>query len=259
MARYKLTLAYDGTGFYGSQRQLRHRTVQHELEQALGKLGWSAGKIMMAGRTDSGVHASGQVAVADIEWRHSAEALRDALNAELPPDVAVLDARAVDGSFHPRFDAVTRCYEYCLYFSPVRCPLEEHSAWRSWPVPDAGVLDRLADGILGKHDFAAFGSPNRKGGGTQRTIKISRWKRQAKEWRYEIAADGFLYRMVRRLVYVQVAAGQGRCPERIMLGALANSVSAAQVPPGLAPAKGLVLTAVDYGDDNPREGRDATG
>ena len=89
MARYQLTLAYDGTDFFGSQRQASKRTVQGELEKALGKLGWTGRSVILSGRTDTGVHATGQVASADLHWSHSEEDLLRALNAALPPDMAV--------------------------------------------------------------------------------------------------------------------------------------------------------------------------
>src|SRR5512147_2517562 len=108
MARYQLTLAYDGTDFFGSQRQARRRTVQGELEKALCKLGWMGRSVIMAGRTDTGVHATGQVDAFDLDWSHSDEDLVRALNAALPADMAVHQARIVHARFHPRFDASSR-------------------------------------------------------------------------------------------------------------------------------------------------------
>src|SRR5512142_2531393 len=112
MARYQLTLAYDGTDFFGSQRQAKRRTVQGELEKVLCKLGWTGRSILLSGRTDTGVHATGQVAAFDLDWSHSDEELVRALNATLPADLAVHQARTVDAKFHPRFDASSRRYRY---------------------------------------------------------------------------------------------------------------------------------------------------
>src|SRR5215204_5267389 len=112
MARYQLTLAYDGTDFFGSQRQAKPRTVQGELERALSKLGWTGNSVMMSGRTDTGVHAIGQVVSVDLDWNHSAKDLVRALNATLPADIAVQKAQIVDAKFHPRFDATSRRYQY---------------------------------------------------------------------------------------------------------------------------------------------------
>src|SRR5687767_7402816 len=104
MARYQLTLAYDGTDFFGSQRQAKSRTVQGELEKALRKLGWTGRSVILAGRTDTGVHATGQVAAVDLDWSHSDGDLVRALNAALPADMSVKGARIVRATFHPRFD-----------------------------------------------------------------------------------------------------------------------------------------------------------
>src|SRR5512136_3460212 len=104
MARYQITLAYDGTGFLGSQRQASSRTAQSELEKALRKLGWIGQTVYLAGRTDTGTHASGQVAAFDLDWGHSLEKLQDALNAHLPRDMAVHGVKVEADNFHPRFD-----------------------------------------------------------------------------------------------------------------------------------------------------------
>jgi tRNA pseudouridine38-40 synthase len=208
MARYQIILAYDGTHFLGSQRQASSRTAQSELEKALRKIGWQAQTVYLAGRTDTGTHASGQVAAFDLEWTHGLQKLQDALNAHLPPDMAVRDVQLAADTFHPRFDASSRCYRYRLFCAAVRDPLRERYAWRVWPaVTD---LVALADIWHGKHDFAAFGSSPRSGGSTVRTVMSAGWRLQADEWTFEIRADAFLYRMVRRLVYAQVAVGQGR-------------------------------------------------
>ena len=114
MARYQIILAYDGTGFLGSQRQASSRTVQSELEKALRKLGWHGKTVYLAGRTDTGTHASGQVAAFDLDWGHGLQKLQDALNAHLPRDMAVREVKAAADDFHPRFDATSRCYRYRL-------------------------------------------------------------------------------------------------------------------------------------------------
>src|SRR5215212_4170966 len=115
MARYQLTFAYDGTDFFGSQRQAQRRTVQGELEKALCKLRWTGRSVNLSGRTDTGVHATGQVAAFDLDWSHSDEELVRALNAFLPADMAVHGARIVHEKFHPRFDATSRRYCYKLF------------------------------------------------------------------------------------------------------------------------------------------------
>ena len=247
MARYKLILAYDGTAFAGSQRQAKHRTVQGELEKALCGLGWSGRSVTLAGRTDTGVHASGQVAAFDLEWKHSLEALLRALNAGLPADVAASKLEPASEEFHPRFDAVSRRYRYRLYYGQVRDPLRERMAWRVWPSVAGDSLTELAPVFLGQHDFAAFGSALHAEGSTVRTVSLTEWKRLSRdEWQFEIRADAFLYHMVRRLVFVQVAVGQGRCEKEAVVRALERPQSRSVIPAGLAPAHGLTLVEVTY-------------
>ncbi len=254
MERYKLILAYDGAGFAGSQRQARHRTVQGELEKALCALGWKGRTVMLAGRTDAGVHASGQVAAFDFDWSHGSESLLEALNASLPEDMAVRNVQIVGPQFHARFDATSRRYRYSVYCQPVRDPLLERYAWRVWPALDDETFIGIADVFLGQHDFAAFGSAPRADGGTLRTVTLSAWKKIGRsahtaagdEWQFEVRADAFLYRMVRRLVFAQVCVAQGRCPRAAVAEALNNPRSKNKIPAGLAPAHGLTLVEVTY-------------
>lgn len=246
MARYKIILAYDGWAFAGSQRQARRRTVQGELEKALKKIGWSGRSVVLAGRTDTGVHASGQVAAFDFEWKHGTDELRRALNSNLPLDMAVSVVHAVDGKFHPRFDAISRRYNYRLFTREIRNPLREKFAWRVWPEIDGEMLIKIARTFSGRHDFAAFGSPMRSDGSTVRNVMCSEWKRDGGEWLYEIQADAFLYRMVRRLVFVQVAVAQGRCSMEVVARALGKPQIKKEIPAGLAPAHGLTLVEVTY-------------
>jgi len=252
MARYQVILAYDGAGFTGSQRQANSRTVQGEFENALHRIGWAGSSVIMAGRTDSGVHATGQVVAFDFdEWSHPPEKLLQAINAKLPADLAVRKIMPVQADFHPRFDALSRSYRYRLFCETIRDPLRERFAWRLWPRPDGDALKSNADVLLGTHDFVAFGSPTSEMGTTTRTVTRSEWKRKPNgEWQFEVRADAFLYRMVRRLVYVQVAAAQGRCSlEDIRLALKGRGKP---LPAGLAPAHGLSLIDVEYGSFNRR-------
>src|SRR5512137_332993 len=133
MARYQIIVAYDGTGFFGSQRQGRTRTVQSEIEKALREIGWNGRSILLAGRTDSGVHASGQVAAFDLDWAHSSRQLQKALNANLPADMAVRSVNLVHDPFHPRLHPVSRRYQSRLFRQQIRDPLRERFSWRVWP------------------------------------------------------------------------------------------------------------------------------
>lgn len=245
MARYQVILAYDGTGYTGSQRQANSRTVQGELEKSLRKLGWSDRAVLMAGRTDTGVHATGQVAAFDLEWTHSADKLLWALNKHLPSDLAVRSLQPISADFHPRFDATSREYRYRVFFEPIRDPLRDKFVWRTWPAVDEDSLKQNASIFLGKHDFAAIGSRTTPKGTTVRTVTKAEWKKMPDgEWQFEVRADAFLYRMVRRLVFVQVSVAQGKCPvEKVQHALEKQGVLLA----GLAPAHGLTLVEVTYG------------
>ena len=249
MARYQIIIAYDGTRFAGSQRQAHGAAVQAELERALTGLGWQGKSILMAGRTDSGVHAAGQVAAADLDWPHSENDLRNALNASLPADIAARDVRQVARDFHPRFDAISRRYRYRLFHQPVRDPLRERFAWRISQEVDGELLRKAPKALLGTHDFASFGSPPKKGGSTTRTVLEATWSSLADEWALELEANAFLYRMVRRMVYIQVAVAQGKLPLRAIRDALSGKDG---LPAGLAPAHGLTLVQVSYPADDDR-------
>jgi len=245
MARYQVILAYDGSGFAGSQKQANSRTVQGELERALRNLSWAGQSVLMAGRTDTGVHATGQVAAFDLEWAHSAEKLLRALNADLPSDFVIRRLFQSSADFHPRFDATSRGYRYRLLFDQIRDPLREKFLWRTWPTVDENALRRNADIFLGKHDFAAFGSRTTPKGTTVRTVTKAEWKKMPDgEWQFEVRADAFLYRMVRRLVFVQVSVAQGKCSvEKVQHALLKQGTLLA----GLAPSHGLTLVEVTYG------------
>lgn len=255
MARYQVILAYDGTQFLGFQRQSFQkvvkgglaRTVQGEVEAALKRLGWQGDALLAAGRTDTGVHATGQVIAFDLAWGHSPQALCQALNANLPGDVAAQAAAVAADDFHPRYWATTRRYSYRIFCQPGRHPLRERYAWRVWPEINPGALQAAAALLVGTHDFTAFGTPPRPGSSPERTVRLAYWYLEVEPgspgWCFEIEANAFLYHMVRRLVFAQVLVGQGRTT----LDEIDNGLQHgwAQTP-GLAPAQGLVLSEVFF-------------
>ena len=249
MARYQVTLAYDGTEFLGFQRQeAESRTVQGEIEAALRRLNWQEDSILAAGRTDTGVHASGQVIAFNLDWKHPLEALQNALNAYLPPDIAVRRVRQAPADFHPRYDARFRTYVYTIYCEPARHPLQDRFAWRVWPPVKEEDLNQAAALLPGTHDFAGLDTPPpHKGGSTRRTIYKAAWKTQVSGMRFEITANAFLYHMVRRLVFLNVMVAAGK----ISLESLSAGLHEHQPQiPGLAPPQGLVLTEVRFKDDD---------
>jgi tRNA pseudouridine38-40 synthase len=245
MARYQVILAYNGSRYQGFQRQTNRPTVQGAVEDALRKIGWQGKTLLGAGRTDSGVHASGQVIAFDLDWAHPESALQAALNAHLPDDISVRSVQLAKDDFHPRYAAVARSYRYALFCDPVRNPLKELLAWRVWPPLELQMLNRSAGLLQGAHDFAAFGSPLHKGGSTIRTVFRAAWQAENDGMVFEISANAFLFRMVRRLVYVQVMVALGRLEMDCISASL-------QLPgscecQGLAPAHGLTLVQVHYG------------
>lgn len=243
MARYQIILAYDGTDFFGFQRQGNTRTVQAEVESALRQLGWQGRAIIFAGRTDSGVHASGQVAAFDLDWKHEITALGRAINAHLPLDVSVKEVMVAGPNFHPRYDALSRTYRYRTYFGEVRNPLLDRYAWRVDPPAKLVQLNQAAQKTVGRHDFAAFGSPPRTGGSTIREVYRAEWKEDNGGLWFEVTANAFLYRMVRRMVFLHVRVGQGF----LGLEEYAKGVEEAKSQvPGLAPPQGLTLVAAKY-------------
>lgn len=251
MARYKVTLAYDGARYCGFQKQGNPDTptIQGSIENALQKLGWNGSSILAAGRTDTGVHALGQVIAFDMDWQHPEADLLAAMNAHLPADISLSTIEEANPDFHPRFQAVYRRYVYSTFCQSTRNPLRERYAWRVWPKVDTGPMQQAASLIEGRHDFAAFGSPPGSKGTTVRGVDKATWQwwRDAigQEWLvFDITADAFLFRMVRRLVSYFIAIGQGKHEEDEIRQLL-------ETPPahpiqGLAPAQGLVLVEVNY-------------
>lgn len=245
MGRYRAVLAYDGTDFCGYQRQAVGRSVQGEVEAALGRISNRlAVPVLAAGRTDSGVHAAGQVIAFDLDWVHGAERLCAALNAHLTLDVAVQMVEAVDAGFHPRFAAKSRRYEYRIHNAPVRVPRTARSHWHAWPELDLGMMQAASLALIGRHDFATFGTAPESGGGTVRNVKRAEWRAAGAELLFEIAADGFLYRMVRSIVGSLCQVGWGAWP----VGEVGKRLAACdrKLSGSAAPAHGLSLVEVEY-------------
>lgn len=249
MARYQIILAYDGTNYHGFQRQTNAPTVQGAVEKALRKLLWSGHSILSAGRTDRGVHAKGQVIAFDLNWAHSTDDLRSALNANLPNDIAAREVNIVQPNFHPRFDAVMRKYQYYIMGKEIRDPLRERYTWRVWPAPNIHLLQDASQYIIGDHDFTAFSSPKYIKGSKYRTITQASWTQDGDTIVFEIASKSFLYHMVRRLVAIQVSIGKRMIDlqELKKYLSLANSSSKNHhMYNKMAPPQGLFLCEVSY-------------
>ena len=245
MPRYRARLEYDGTDFLGFQRQAAGRTVQGEVEAALGRLGWTGRTIWGAGRTDTGVHASGQVIAFDLEWAHDDAALGRALNANLPKDVAAHEMAACDASFHPRYSARGRRYRYTFYNQPERSPLAARYAWQVWPALNLEAVEAASASLLGRHDFASFGADPDEGTNTVRTVRRAAWATAPGGWlTFEIEAEAFLQRMVRSLAGALRKVGAGELSQA-GFAALLAARDRSQCPPA-APPQGLCLVEVLY-------------
>ena len=245
--RLKLTIAYDGAPFAGWQSQAGGNTVQDVIEAAIARIAGSPLRLHGAGRTDSGVHALGQVAHFDVpdSSRLSPAEWRRALNGTLPPSIRILRANRAPADFHARFQATGKVYRYDVWTGDVLPPHLHRRAWHVNPPPDLAVLRSVLDLFVGTHDFRAFaanrGSPVES---TVRSIAAIRVVRSGPLLRLTFEGDGFLYKMVRMLTGAAVRVAGGR--EEI------GTVRDLLVQPGakkwtlVAPADGLHLVRVRY-------------
>jgi len=196
----KLTLEYDGTGFSGWAAQPGLRTVEGELRTALDAVCASWGGLVVAGRTDAGVHARGQVASLAVDGGLPLGRAADALNAVLPGDVAVVAGEEAPDGFHARFSARSRTYRYRIWQRPTQSPFEVHrSLWHPRPLDEA-QLEAAAALVVGKRDFRAFTPTETEHDVLVRTVHEARWQRNGDALEFTITADSFLRHMVRTLV-----------------------------------------------------------
>lgn len=242
--RYRATVEYDGAGYSGFQRQTPEQpTIQSELERALEAIADRPVPVTGAGRTDSGVHAYGQVISFDLAWAHGVEALQRALNANLPPAIAVREVGEAAPDFHPRFDARRRSYAYYVYNAPVRSPLRRLRCWHLSHPLQLAPMNEAAAFLVGEHDFATFGQPP-QGENTVRVIYRAQWERQGPLLLFTIEGNAFLQRMVRSIVGSLRLVGDGRWTVDDFVAAFraCDRDRAGQT----APPDGLYLTAVSY-------------
>lgn len=250
MKRYAAILAYDGSDYQGFQRQpLPTPTIQAAVEAAVMAITKQSTTVVGAGRTDTGVHALGQVIAFDVDWNHSEDQLLSAINSQLPLDIALQRLWQQD-DFHPRYDARWRQYAYRIATVKARNPLLNRQVWQLMGERlNLDAMREAAAKCLGERDFAAFGRPPQPGSkNTVRQVFQSRWEKESKAYgaayTYRIRGTAFLYHMVRRIVGMMVQVGRGRLSlegfEEIMRNC---DIERAKV---LAPPQGLVLEAVGY-------------
>ena len=245
MPRYKLTIEYDGSVFAGWQRQDNAPSVQQTLEAAAEALDGAAVQVVGAGRTDAGVHATGQVAHLDLVKTLRADKVRDALNAHLRPSpVSVLEAEEADPGFHARFDATGRSYVYRIVNRRADLALDKGRAWRVVVDLDAEAMHAAAQALVGRHDFTTFRDANCQAETPVKTLKSISVERVGQVIEVRTSARSFLHRQVRSMVGSLVEVGRGR--ESVgWIGEILAAKDRTRCGP-VAPADGLYLVGVSY-------------
>lgn len=241
---YRIDVAYDGSRFHGYARQPGVRTIQGELEAALYRL---TGPVdtFVAGRTDRGVHASGQVISFRVPVAADPIRIQQSLNRQLGPEIAILGCFEAPEGFHARFSATSRRYSYRILNRGAPDPFLAATSWHVSDPLDVGAMNRAAACFVGEHDFAAF-CRKAEGASTVRRVHHARWQRRGDVAAFDVEASAFCHQMVRSLVALCVAVGKGRVDPAdvpaIMESANRNTAQ------GAAPPHGLTLVEVRYGE-----------
>ncbi len=247
MRTLRFEVAYDGTEFHGWQVQPGLATIQGTLEEVIGSIEGNAVHVIGSGRTDAGVHALAQVAAVKIENPIPPDNFRHALNRLLPRSIRVSQVSETDPSFHPRFDAQRKTYEYRIFREEVCSPFERHFVYHyPYPLNEAAMVE-AARLLEGEHDFAAFAASDERDAAEiskRRTIFASACSRQKRILLYSVTGSGFLKHMVRNIVGVLLEIGKGNLEQKDLL-ALLQSGSGIRAGPAVT-ASGLFLVSVDY-------------
>jgi tRNA pseudouridine38-40 synthase len=239
----KMIIAYDGSQFFGWQRQNKHRNVQGEIEKALKKILKQVIEIDGAGRTDAGVHALGQVATFGAVVPMPLDNLKRALNNELPIDIVVKALSFESNDFHARYSAIGKTYVYKVDNSPLRDVFK--SGMYHYPYDlDLELMKAVAEKLVGYHNFEAFKASGSSAGNPFRTIHSIEIKKEDNQITMTFSGDGFLYKMVRLLVAFILGVGNKRIPLDVVDEILKNP--SREFTSKVAPARGLYLREVFY-------------
>jgi len=245
--RIALGIEYDGTAYNGWQRQRTGDGVQAHVEKALSRVADEPIEVVCAGRTDTGVHATGQVVHFDTSSERPERGWLLGANTNMPDDIAVIWAQPVPDDFHARFSALTRSYRYVILNCLVRSALNRHRAWWVYQPLDAARMNTAAQAIVGKHDFSAFRAAGCQASTATREIKSISVVREADKIFIDVTANAFLQHMVRNITGTLVAIGTGDESIESMTEILA---SRDRKQGGIAaPPHGLTLVHVEYPDD----------
>lgn len=242
MSRYKITIQYDGTNYFGWQMQSQKRTIQSEIEKALAPLNTNNRVIITgAGRTDTGVHAFGQVAHFDLDTNLKTTQLLSALNARLPEDIRIIDAAETGDEFHARFSARKRYYRYQCYLGDNL--LFKNQSWFVGEI-DKAILDIFAKKINGTHDFLSFSKLNKQLKNNVCDIYESKWFTSENMLIFSVCGNRFLHHMVRYLVGTMVSGAQGKLSLEYFEDLLINPQKNVKI--FKAPPEGLILEKIYY-------------